>query len=178
MMAGPFNEGPYPQLRVQDFGPGKQYRVEVHNGGRTMVIGDHADLGFQKTHTYVQPGPDAVDVVIHGLPGRFIDKLGGRHEIPAPVVAELLESSGGVQRGTPLRLLTCHAGEAPASGSTAAQQLATEWGGSVSGPNGLLRISRGALRIDLVDWDPDPVTGGMMPTNIRQGHGSWVSHAP
>src|SRR6266446_5685959 len=134
-MSGPFNEAPYPPLQAQDFGPGKQFRVEVHNGGRTIVIGDYQDLGFQKTPTYVLPTPGTIDVVIHGLPGRFIEKLGGTYELPAPVVALLIEAQGGVPRGTPLRLLTCHASEAPANGPTAAQQVAAEWGGTVSGPN-------------------------------------------
>jgi hypothetical protein len=176
-MAGPFNEAPYPQLQVHDFGPGTPYRVIVENGGRTIVIGDHMDLGFQKTHTYVQPGPDAVDVVIHGLPGRFIEQLGGKWEIPVPLVAQLIETAG-IRRGTALRLLTCHAAEAPLTGLTAAQQLATEWGGPVTGPNGLLRIGRGTLRIDLVDWDYDPVSGGTSPTIVSQGQGSWVCCTP
>jgi len=176
-MGGPFNEPPYPQLQAQDFGPGKQYRVDAHHGGRTIVIGDYTDLGFQKTHTYVSPGLNAVDVVIHGLPGRFIEQLGGSREIPAPLVAQLVEAAG-IPRGTPLRLLTCHAGEAPLIGSTAAQQLATEWGGPVTGPNGLLRIARATMRIDLVDWDWDPVLGTMTPTNVRQAQGCWVLHTP
>jgi hypothetical protein len=176
VMGGPFDVAPYPPLQAQDFGPGKQYRVEVHNGGKTVVLGDPTDAGFQFTPTYLQPGPDAVDVVIHGLPGRFIEKLAGRHEIPVLLVAQLIEAAG-IQRGTPLRLLTCHAGEAPFRGPTAAQQLATEWGGPVEGPNGLLRIYPGRARIDLVDWVVDP-SGGMMPDNVRQGQGAWVPHSP
>jgi hypothetical protein len=173
-MAGPFDEVHYPQLNVHDFGPGKRFRVDVRNGARTIVIGDHADLWFQLTHAYVQPEPDAIDVVIHGLPGRFIEQLGGKLEIPASVVAELVESAG-VARGTPLRLLTCHAAEFPLTGSTAAQQLAAEWGGPVTGPDGLLRIGRRTIRVDLVDSDYDPVSGRMSPTNVRQGQGGWVT---
>jgi hypothetical protein len=175
-MGGPFSEAPYPQLQVQDFGPGKQYRVAVQHGGRTVVIGDHADAGFQKTHLLVQPGPDEVDVVIHGLPGRFIEKLGGSYEIPPAVVALLIESAG-VPRGTPLRLLTCHAGEAPLNGATAAQQLATEWGSPVSGADGLLRIRYNWIAIDLVDWTPDPL-GGMTPNVTGTGQGRWHPHTP
>jgi hypothetical protein len=175
-MGGPFTEPPYPPLHAQDFGPGKQYRVAVHNGGRTVVIGDHADPAYQKTHTLVQPGAAAVDVVIHGLPGRFIEKLAGGYEIPVPLVAALLESAG-VPRGTPLRLLTCHAGEPPMSGPTAAQQLAMEWAGPVNGANGLLRIRPGAIEIDLVDWTPDPL-GGMTPNVTAAGQGSWLPHHP
>ncbi len=177
-MGGPFNEAPYPQLQFKDFGPRKQWRIELQNSGRTVVIGDHTDLGFQRTHTYVQPAPDALDIVIHGLPGRFIDALGGRLEISVPVVIELLDSVG-VPRGTPLRLLTCHAGEAPMTGLAVAQQLSTAWGGPVNGPNGLLRIGRGQMRIDLVEWYHDPITGGMLPSLIgHQGQGSWLQHSP
>jgi hypothetical protein len=176
MMGGRFNDAPYPQLQPQDFGPGKQYRVEVQNGGMTVVIGDYTDAGFQNTATYVIPGLYSVDVVIHGLPGRFIEKLAGSYEIPIPLVAQLIESAG-VQRGTSLRLLTCHAGEAPMHGPTAAQKLAAEWGGPVLGPNGLLRIAPGHMRIDLVDWVTDP-GGEMMPDNVQQGQGVWVSHLP
>jgi hypothetical protein len=176
VMGGPFSEAPYPPLQTQDFGPGKQYRVVVWHGGRTVVIGDHADQALWATPALLQPGPDAVDVVIHGLPGRFIEKLGGSREIPAAVVAQLIEAAG-VPRGTPLRLVTCHAAEAPASGPTAAQQLATAWGGPVTGPNGLLRIRPGRVGIDLVDWDPDP-SGGMTPNVTGLGQGSWIPHNP
>jgi hypothetical protein len=175
-MGVPFAEPPYPQLRAQDFGPGKQYRVEVHNGGRTIVIGDPPDPGFQKTHTMVQPGTE-VDVVIHGLPGRFIEKLGGSYEIPAAVVAELIELQGGVPRGTPLRLLTCHAGEAPASGPPSAQQLASVWGGTVLGADGILRIRHSGIGIDRVDWDVHPM-GGMTPNVTGPGQGVWILHHP
>jgi hypothetical protein len=139
-MGARFHELPYPQLQATDFGPNKPYRVEIWNGGRTVVIGDPADAGFQNTPIYVQPGSDAIDVVIHGLPDRFLEKLAGSFEIPAALVAQLIEATG-ILRGTPLRLLTCHAGEAPLLGPTSAQQLATDWGGPVEGPNGLLRIS-------------------------------------
>src|SRR6202035_5062027 len=138
-----------PALAAADFGPGSQYQVVLQNGGRTAAVGDVADGAFQNVHTLVQPGADAIDVVIHGLPGRFIEKLGGNREVPVPVVAELLESAG-IQRGTSPRLLTCHAAEAPFVGAATAQRLATEWGGPVSGPNGLLRIfGKGRMRIDV-----------------------------
>lgn len=176
-MGGPFHEVPYPQLGVTDFGPAGPFHVSVDNGGRTIAIGDPADAAFHTVHTLIPPRPDAVDVVIHGLPGRFIEKLGGSREIPAAVVAELLESAG-VQRGTPLRLLTCHAAEAPASGAPIAQSLATAWGGPVSGPDGLLHIGKGYLRVDLVEWEADPVSGGMLPQVRIQGGGSWVTSVP
>jgi hypothetical protein len=175
-MGGPFCEAPYPQLQVQDFGPGMPYRVDVQHGGKTIVIGDPTDWALQKMHLLVRPGPDAVDVVIHGLPGRFIEKLGGSHEIPASVVARLLEAAGA-RRGTPLRLLACHAGEAPAGGATAAGQLAAAWRGPVMGANGLLRIRQGGIEIDLVDWNPDP-SGGLTPNVTGVGQGSWIEHNP
>ncbi len=175
-MGGPFDEPPYPTLQARDFGPGKQFRVEIHNGGRTIVIGDFNDAGFQLTPSYIQPGPDAIDVVIHGLPGRFIEMLAGHHEIPVPLAALLIESAG-VQRGTPLRLLSCHAGETPANGEPAAERLAQEWGGSVEGPDGMLRIYPGRMRLDRVDWVP-AAGGGMMPDNPQQGRGQWVIFTP
>ena len=176
-MGSPFHEPAYPQLNAQDFGTASQHRVAVHNGGRTVAVGDWTDGAIQTVHTLIHPGPDAVDVVIHGLPGRFIDKLAGNREIPAAVVADLLESAG-VIRGTPLRLLTCHAAELPLRGETAGQGLATEWRGPVSGPNGLLVIGVGQLRVDLVDWDPDPILGGMMPSVVGRGLGTWVISVP
>jgi hypothetical protein len=141
------------------------------------VIGDHTDAAFQKVHALINPGAGAVDVVIHGLPGRFIERLDGCREVPAPVVAELLESAG-VARGTPLRLLTCHAAEPPLHGGTAAGVLVAEWGGPVTGPDGLLRVGQGRMRVDLVEWDPDPVLGGMSPQVVGQGQGSWITLRP
>lgn len=176
-MGGQFDDAAYPPLQDQDFSPAKPFRVELQNTRRTVVIGDLTDLGFQITPRYVLPGPDTVDVVIHGLPGRFIERLGGSKEIPVLVVARLIESAG-IARGTPLRLLTCHAAEAPFNGLAAAQRLATEWGGTVVGPDGMLIIYRGGrMRIDLVDWVADAL-GGMMPDNVHQDQGSWVSHSP
>ena len=172
-----FDEAAYPPLQDQDFSPFEPFRVELRNMGRTVVIGDYSDLGFQLTPTYVLPGPDAVDVVIHGLPGRFIERLGGSREIPVLLAARLIESVG-IVRGTPLRLLTCHAAESPLNGLPAAQMLATEWGGQIEGPDGILIIYRGGrMRIDLVDWADDAL-GGMMPDIVLQGRGAWVSHSP
>lgn len=104
----------------------------------------------------------------------------GHREIPPSVVAELLESAG-IQRGTPLRLLACHASESPLAGTASAKLLATEWKGSVFGPDGLLRIgSAGMMRIDFVDWVPDPVLGGMQIDvyTIRIGQGAFILHTP
>ena len=111
-MSGPFNEAPYPPLQAQDFGPGKQFRVEVHNGGRTIVIGDYQDLGFQKTPTYVLPTPGTIDVVIHGLPGRFIEKY--------PRTARPLPNSSRPN------------GAGPSAGQTACSASAEEPCGSIS----------------------------------------------
>ena len=59
-MGGPFSEAPYPPLDVYDFGPGKQYGVDVRHGGRTIIVGDRSDQGLLTMPTLVQPGPDAV----------------------------------------------------------------------------------------------------------------------
>src|SRR3954471_11685905 len=93
-MGRPFHEAPYPPLGRTDFGPASPYGVAVHNGGKTVAIGDHTDASFRLVPAWVQPGPDVVDVVIHGLPGRFLERLNGNREIPVLVVAELLESVG------------------------------------------------------------------------------------
>jgi hypothetical protein len=177
-MGGPYAEVPYPALSPADFGPGSQYQVALQNGGRTVVIGDVSDIALQNTHVLIQPNPDETDVVIHGLPGRFVEALGGHHEIPVPVVVNLLDNAG-ITRGTPLRLLTCHAAEVPHNGGTIAQMLATEWRGPVSGPNGLLRIfGRGRIRIDLVDWILGPGGVEIDPTTIQMGRGRFIPHTP
>ena len=147
MLGGPFDEPPYSRLQFVDFGPGRLCEVAVHHSGRTVVLGDPMDYGFQKTHTLITPESDAVDVVTHGLPGRFIEKLGGNREIPATLVSQLLVGAG-VPGGTPLRLLTCHAGELPLQGAAAAQLLAEDWGGPVLGATGLLRIRRTGISIE------------------------------
>jgi hypothetical protein len=174
-LGGPFHDAPYPALSPADFASGTRYQVTLRNGARSVLIGDVNDAAIQHAASMIQPGPGAVDVIIHGLPGRFIEKFGGSREIPPDLVETLLQSVG-IQPGTPLRLLTCHAAELPLVGPTAAQQLANRWGGIVSGPNGLLHIYRGWMRIDLVDWIADPIFGGMMidPSTIRVGAGTFV----
>jgi hypothetical protein len=65
-------------------------------------------------------------------------------------------------------------------GSPAAELLAKGWGGLVWGPNGLLRIFRGRMQIDLVDWIADPVRGGMQidPSTVCLGQGSFIPFTP
>jgi hypothetical protein len=172
-MPGRFDEAPYPALAVQDFGPGGLLRATTHHAGQAVVIGDHSDAGLQQAPALVVPGATEIDVIMHGLPGRFIDRLGGSQEVPASVVVALLLSAG-IPRGAPLRLLICHAAELPLHGPTAAQPLATEWGGPVRGPDGLLVIRAGQLEVHVVEWDHDPVTGGMVPTIVGHGQGNWV----
>jgi hypothetical protein len=74
--------------------------------------------------------------------------------------------------------LTCHACEAPLHGETAGKLLASLWGGPVAGPNGLLVIGVGQLRVDLVDWDLEPILGEMMPSVMGRGLGTWVIAVP
>lgn len=176
-MGGPFNEGPFPQLTVQDFGPNRGYRVELEHNCRAVVIGDiDGDLGLQLLPGWVTPGPDAIDVHIHGLPGRFIEALAGVYEIPADVVVELLKFLG-IQEGISLRLVTCHGGEPCANGRTAAQMLADIWGGTITAPNGLLRVyPSGQMEIDMVDWEN--VGGLWLPKVIGPNQGSFVSFPP
>ena len=156
--------------------PGKAYRVEVHNNGATVAIGDPADLGFQKVPALLQPLPGVVDVVIHGLPGRFMEKVHGSYQIEAPIVAQLLVDAG-IVTGTPLRLITCHSAEAPLHGEPVAQRLASVWGGPVLGATGAVLVGNNQIRINLVEWAPDPV-GGMQPTVIGWDQGTWITHNP
>jgi hypothetical protein len=176
-VGGRFDEVPYPTLALQDFAPGGLLRVTTYHAGRTVVIGDQSDAGLQLAPALVMPGARVIDVIMHGLPGRFIDRLGGRREVPASVVVALLLSVGA-PRGAPLRLLTCHAAEAPLHGPAAAQALSTEWGGPVQAPDGLLVIRAGQLEVHVVEWDQDPVTGGMAPSIIGHGQGNWVTSWP
>lgn len=175
-MGGQFYEAPYPPLMASDFAATSFYRISVHNGGRTILIGDMRDLRLSKIPSLVtsQRSSAEIDVAVHGLPGRFVEKFSDpRFEIPPDTIVALLELVG-IRRGTPLRLLTCFATEMPFQGLTAAEMLAGAWGGKVSGPNGLLRIrSSGRMNVELVDWVPDVITPGrMIPDNARPG-GIW-----
>ncbi len=172
-MGGPFHERPYPRLTSEDFGPGGQCGVKVLNEGRTVVIGDLADRDLQIAPYFIQPGPLAIDVHIHGLPGRFIEARLGRCEIPVDLVARFLEAHG-IRVATPLRLITCHGAEAPLDGRSVAELLSTSWGGSVTAPNGLLTMSYNWVRISLVIWEENLVFGDMIP--LRTGlEGDWIT---
>jgi hypothetical protein len=176
-MGGPFHEPAYPALSMQDFGTGSQYRAATYKGNRTVVIGAIKDPMLAQIPNRVQPAGTVVDVAIHGLPGRFIEAISDpQYEIPASVIVELLQSLG-IPRGAPLRLLTCHAAEPPMRGPTAARMLAAEWGGPITAPNGILRVlSNGSLRVDLVDWETDPLNPGRMRVDaVQPGHGTFVT---
>jgi len=172
-----FHENAYPELHVRDFGTAGQFQVNAYNGGRVIVIGDIRDVMLRQIPGRVKPLTGTVDLAIHGLPGRFIEAINNpQFEIPASVVVQLLESVS-VIRGMPLRLLTCHATELPLAGPSTAGTLAAQWGGPVTGPNGILRIaSTGVSRIDLIDWVADAVNPGkMIPDNPRVGGGQWLT---
>jgi hypothetical protein len=141
-----------------------------------VVIGDPTDQALQLAPSLIAPDPGAVDVVIHGLPGRFIDAVTGTMEVPVRVVVELLDAAG-IPRGTLLRLITCHGGEAPLVGPAVAELLAQEWGAPTAAANGLLRVFHGSFQIDLVEWNPDPV-GGMVPVVTGAGQGMWIGFQP
>lgn len=175
-MGQPFDEPPYPPLTARDFGPGKAYRVEYQNAGQTIAIGEPSDHAFQTAHRHLQPAAGIIDVVLHGLPGRFIESLAGTRQIAPAVIAELLNAAG-IAKGTPLRLVTCHAAEAPRHGQPVALQLAHEWGGLVMGASGQLVLTKAGPRIDLVEWEPDPA-GGMRPDPVGVNQGAWVWHRP
>jgi hypothetical protein len=185
-MGGLFNTPAVSQLAASDFGPGQPNDVQVHHGGQMVVIAHNGDAAF-KVPKLISPPASAVAVIIHGKPGRFGIDADCEAEIPAAVVAQLLEDAG-IQRGTPLRCITCHGGEKPdpAIGVvSAAQQMATAWNGPVSAPNGFCRVTVGTIRIDLGDFVPS-VGGGQQfevfcdaqQNPIGEGQGSFVLFTP
>jgi hypothetical protein len=179
-MSGPYQTPPVGRVGVPDFGPGQPNEVRVFHGGAMVVIAATGDPAFL-VPTLLRPQAGTVDVVVHGVPGRFSTRMDGEIDIPPDVVADLLVRAG-VPRGTPLRCLTCWAGENPLAGLSAGQRLATAWGGPVSAPDGLLQVTGGSLSIHVGDWDPDPVFGGQQ-FHVRQtpsghGRGRLVPFAP
>ena len=117
-----------------------------------------------------------------GLPGRFVEQLTDPiYEIPPNVVVQLLDDLG-IQRGTALRILTCHGASACDDGLVVAQLLADEWTGHVQAPNGLLRLPHsGGYRIDIVDWEQslwEPDRMEVDPNTIQLGAGSFLTFAP
>ena len=156
-LGDPFDTPPNSRVTVSDFGPGRSNRVEVHHGGRTIVIAAENDASF-RVPQLISPSADSVDVVIHGRPGRFGTTAEADVEVPIDVLVRLLQDAG-VPQGTPLRCISCHAGEVPSAGPSAAEQLAVEWHGSVLAPDGFVLVMKNAIRIDVGDWSPDPVAG-------------------
>jgi hypothetical protein len=150
-----------------------------------IVLAENGDAAFVVPNL-IQPRAGMVDVVIHGVPGRFGTTEECDTEIPAAVVAQLLINEG-IPLGTPLRCITCHGGENPdpAVGPAAAQLLATVWNGPVEAPNGFCIVTRNSIRIDLGDWIP-AVSGGQQfdvfhdsqGQPIGQGQGTFVPFRP
>jgi len=150
-----------------------------------VVIAEKGDPAFIVPHL-IQPQGGTVDLVIHGVPGRFGTTEECDTEIPSAVLVQLL-SQAGIPFGTPLRCITCHGGEnpAPGIGQPAGQLLATVWNGPVNAPNGFCRVTRNMLRIDLGSWIP-AVGGGQqfdvfhnpLGQPIGQGQGRFVPFTP
>jgi hypothetical protein len=186
LLGDPFDTPATTQAAVADFGPGRPNRVEVHHGGRMVVIAEAGDSSFSVPRL-IAPQLGAVDVVIHGKPGRFGTSPEANVEVPPAVVAQLLEDHG-IARGAPLRCVTCHGGEAPAVGPPATQRLATEWNGPVQGANGLVVVRTNNIRVDVGDWSPEPIFGGQQfdvypPAtpgypNGGQGQGTFLPFTP
>jgi hypothetical protein len=173
-MGRSFSDRPYLQLTVHDFGPGGPYRVSVEHNGQAIVIGNiDADLSLQDSPKFVIPDPGIVDIHVHGVPGRFVQEFSGEEEIPVKVLVELLETQGGLPRGTPLRLLTCHAGEACAPGVISAQILADQWGGCVFAPDGRLDMDASGMKIHLVEW-----SSPWSPDVIGLNQGQFLEFVP
>jgi hypothetical protein len=175
-MGGRYHTPAQGQASASDFGPGQPHRVEVHHGGQAVVIAVAGDLSFAVPQL-IQPQAGAVDVVIHGVSGRFATSASGEIEVPTKVVAVLLENAG-VPRGTPLRCLTCHGGERPLAGPPAAELLAQDWGGPVSAADGFLKVEQGKTTVHLGEWDPDPIFGGETFTITHPGQGTFVRFGP
>ena len=175
-MGGAHSVPPTGRVGVADFGPMKGLRVEVHNGGGTVVIAEAGDPAFAVS-AMVKPRTGTVDVVIHGVPGRFATTASGETEIPLDVLKNLLENNG-VSPGSPLRLITCHGGESPLGGASAAEQFASVWGGAVSAPNGFLKVeSSGQMRIHVGEWDPH-IGGGQVFTITGFDAGTFIQFKP
>jgi hypothetical protein len=171
-MTGPYNTVPVRQVALLDFGPGQSNDWLVFHNGQMVVLGERGDPSF-KVPNLIQPQVGIVDVVIHGVPGRFSTRMDGEVEIPPEVVAQLLDLAG-IQRGTPLRCLTCWGAENPLTGQAAGQRLATQWNSPVSAPDGLVVITLGTIRIHVGDWHLDPVFGGQQFT-VRPAVGGQPS---
>jgi hypothetical protein len=175
-MGGPFNMPPINQVGVADFGPGQSNDVQVHHGGQMIVIAANGDGAF-RVPQLIQPQPGTVDIVIHGKPGRFGTTPDADIEIPAPVVAQLLVNHG-VAFSTPLRCITCHGGESPSVGPTAAERLAQAWNGSVLAPDGFCIVTVNTITIDRGDWEPDPIFGGQQFDPKQPGQGTFAQFTP
>jgi hypothetical protein len=183
-MGTPYNTPAVGRVGVLDFAPGQPNDVQVFHGGQLVVIAARGDASFNVPNL-IRPQPGTVDVVIHGAPGRFGTTQECTIEVPADVVAQLLDNAG-IPRRTPLRCITCHGGENPLIGPAAAQLLATARNSPVSAPDGFCVVAPNQIRIDLGDWNPDPVFGGQQ-FDVRppgggqpggQGQGRFVPFVP
>jgi hypothetical protein len=118
-----------PSLTVGDFGPGQDHVGESHQGGRVFAILHRADparpilplLAFSAGDLYTY-------VFIHGGQevSRFEDGAVGTHEVPVPVVAELLVREFGARLdGLAVRMCTCYGNlSRPGDPGTLVQRLA------------------------------------------------------
>jgi hypothetical protein len=101
-----------PQLRVADFGRGKDHVAEPYQNGRIFAILHVSDVARQVLpNLYLDPSDDHLYLFIHGgqEATRFENLVVGTHEIPEFVVARLLANQYGNQlNGMPIRVCACY----------------------------------------------------------------------
>src|SRR5947209_5560829 len=98
-MSGPYHTPPAGRVGVSDFGMGTPNDVKVFHGGWMVVIAATVDPSFNVPNL-IRPQAGIVDLVIHGVPGRFGITQQCETEVPPDVVAQLLDNAG-IPRGAP-----------------------------------------------------------------------------
>src|SRR5262249_53674501 len=156
--------GPLPTLTAGDFGPGQDHVAEVSVQGKVFAILHKDDparaivsrLSFAANDDYTY-------VFIHG--GDELTRFQNlaahpTHEIPARVVAQLLQNWYGTQlAGMRMRVCACYGNLLrPGDQATAVQAVARELPqASLEGYHGLVRLRANPAEIRLgasIRWDP------------------------
>jgi hypothetical protein len=103
---------PLPQLRIADFGPGKDHVAEAYQNGRIFAILHVSDGARQVLpNLYLDPSDDHLYLFIHGgqEATRFENLVVGTHEIPEFVVTQFLVNQYGHQlTGKTIRVCACY----------------------------------------------------------------------
>ncbi len=103
---------PLPQLRVVDFGSGKDHVAEPYQNERIFAILHVSDVARQVLpNLHLDPSDDHLYLFIHGgqEATRFENLVVGTHEIPEFVVLRLLANQYGNQlSGMTIRVCACY----------------------------------------------------------------------